>query len=385
MNRLITSCFLFFSSLSVAYAQGQGSNPSLNGGDATKVITTAVPFLNFTPDARSAGMGDVGAATKPGVNAAFHNPGKLVYNKDQFGASVSYAPWLSKIINDMGVSNLTGYYKISKEQAVGLNLQYFDLGKMTLTNDGGAGIGAVTVGESRPRELSLTGTYSRKLSKNFGVGLSLKYIYSNLADQIDDLEAGHSVAADIGAYYTKNLMVGSKEADIAFGLSITNIGGKMDYNLGNGQKGFLPTNLKLGTAYTHYLDPFNTLTLAVDFNKLLVPSVSDSTTANKSVVSGIFSSFGDSNDELKEIMISTGLEYSYKEIFSARAGYFHEHKDKGNRKYITMGVGFKYQVFGADFAYLVPTEQEHPLAETLRVTLLFKFGESENQSSIKGD
>ena len=381
MHKLSLSLIFFLASLAPAFSQGQSPSSSFTGADENKSILTGVPFLGITPDARGAGMADVGAATKPTANAAFYNPGKLVFNQKQMGVSVSYAPWLSKIIHDMGISNLTGYYKLSKEQAIGLNLRYFDLGSMTLTDAGG-----VVQGKSNPRELSLSGSYSRKLSKNFGVGLSLRYVYSNLADQIADLEAGHTVAADIGAYYTKKIMVGGSEADLAFGGSITNIGGKINYNV-DGQKSFIPTNLKLGTAYTHYLDPFNTLTLAIDFNKLLVPSVQDSATAEKSVLSGIFSSFGDTNfqEEIQEITIGTGIEYAYKDIFSARTGYFHEHKDKGNRKYITMGVGFKYQVFGADFAYLVPTEQDHPLAETLRVTLLFNFGESETRNSIKED
>lgn len=367
------------------------------GQDTTsRVITTAVGFLTITPDARVAGMGDAGAALSPDVNAIFWNAGKLAFNEQKMGFSLSYSPWLSKIVDDMSLSYLSGYYKIRDDQALGLELRYFDLGDIDLFDNMGNPTGNV-----RPREWALGGTYSRKLSDNLGIGVSLRFIHSNLTQNIaslgNDNKPGTSVAGDIAVYYQKDIQVGGTTSNLAFAGSITNIGGKISY-LNEDTKDFLPTNLKLGTAFKTNFDAYNTITLALDFNKLMVPTppiyetdengeivvdpngdpvILDGKDPNRGVISGMFGSFADApggfSEEMQEFMISIGAEYWYNNIFAARAGYFYEHQNKGNRKYFTVGLGFRYQVFGIDFAYLIPTQQEHPLAETLRFSLLFNF------------
>ena len=367
------------------------------GQDTTRrVITTAVGFLSITPDARVAGMGEAGAAISPDANSIYWNAAKLAFVENKIGFSLNYTPWLGKIVNDMSLSYLSGYYKLSDDQAVGMELRYFDLGDIDLFNDIGAPTGSV-----RPREWSIGGTYSRKLSEKLGVGVSLRFIHSNISQNIaslgSDAKAGTTVAGDIAVYYQTDLQMGASTSNIAFAGSISNIGGKITY-LNEGSKDFIPTNLRLGTAWTANFDAYNTITLSLDFNKLMVPtppiyetdengdivydpngdpSILRGKDPDRGVISGMFGSFFDAPDgfeeEMQEIMIAFGAEYWYNQLFAARAGYFYEHMNKGNRKYFTVGLGFRYQVFGIDFAYLIPTEQEHPLAETLRFSLLFNF------------
>jgi len=367
------------------------------GQDTTRrVITTAVGFLSISPDARAAGMGDAGAAISPDANSIHWNAGKLAFVESNIGFSLNYTPWLGKIVDDMSLSYLSGFYKLSEDQAVGMELRYFDLGDIDLFNDIGAPTGSV-----RPREWSIGGTYSRKLSEKLGVGVSLRYIHSNISQNIaalgSDTKPGTSVAGDIAVYYKTDLQMGASTSNIAFAGSISNIGGKISY-LDEANKDFLPTNLRLGTAWTANFDAYNTITLSLDFNKLMVPSppiyetdengdivydpngdpvILKGKDPDRGVISGMFGSFFDAPDgfkeEMQEMMISVGAEYWYNNLFAARAGYFYEHQNKGNRKYFTLGLGFRYQVFGIDFAYLIPTQQEHPLAETLRFSLLFNF------------
>lgn len=367
------------------------------GQDTTRrVITTAVGFLSISPDARAAGMGDAGGAISPDANSTFWNAGKLAFVESNIGVSLNYTPWLGKIVDDMSLSYLSGFYKLSDDQAVAMELRYFDLGDIDLFNDIGAPTGSV-----RPREWSIGGTYSRKLSEKLGVGVSLRYIHSNISQNIaalgSDTKPGTSVAGDIAVYYKTDLQMGASTSNIAFAGSISNIGGKISY-LDEANKDFLPTNLRLGAAWTANFDAFNTITLSLDFNKLMVPTppvyetdangdiVYDSNgdpvilrgkDPDRGVISGMFGSFADAPDgfseEMQEIMIAVGAEYWYNNLFAARAGYFYENANKGNRKYFTIGLGFRYQVFGIDFAYLIPTQQEHPLAETLRFSLLFNF------------
>lgn len=367
------------------------------GQDTTRrVITTAVGFLSISPDARAAAMGDAGGALTPDANAIHWNAAKLAFVENNIGFSLNYTPWLGKIVDDMSLSYLSGYYKLSEDQAVGMELRYFDLGDIDLFNDIGAPTGSV-----RPREFAIGGTYSRKLNEKLGVGVSLRFIHSNISQNIatigDDSKPGTSVAGDIAVYYNTDLQMGASTSKLAFAGSISNIGGKISY-LDESTKDFLPTNLRLGTAWTANFDAYNTITLSLDFNKLMVPSppiyetdengdivfdpngdpvISKGKDPNRGVISGMFGSFADAPDgfseEMQEIMIAFGAEYWYNELFAARAGYFYEHQNKGNRKYFTVGVGFRYQVFGLDFAYLIPTQQEHPLAETLRFSLLFDF------------
>jgi hypothetical protein len=332
-----------------------------------KAITTAVPFLSITPDARHAAMGDVGVATTADANAAYWNAGKLVFVDKKYGGSFSYTPWLGKIVNDMWISSLAGFYRINQTRAVAASLKYFDLGEISFKGNNNEDLG-----DFNPKEAAFDATYSQMLSENLGVGITGRYIFSNLtgAFSAQDAQAGNSVAADIGIFYTKPLQ-SAKNSTLSLGAQISNIGAKISYT-DNNNKDFLPTNLRLGGAFTTQLDPFNTMTFIVDFNKLMVPTVDE----NQSLLSGMFGSFTDADaaEEFREIMTSMGVEYWYREIFAARLGYFLEAEDKGNRKYLTVGAGFRKNNFGFDVAYIVPTNQrEHPLAETLRFTILLQI------------
>lgn len=368
--------------------------------DDRRVITTAVPFLGFAPDARASGMGDVGVATTADASSVHWNNGKLAFIENSIGGSISYSPWLANIVDDMGLYYLNGYYKIDRLQAVSVSMRYFDLGEIQKTN-----IEGISDGVEFPREYAFDATYSRKLSENLGLGATLRYIRSNLIGSLTGLsQAGTSVAIDIGSYYKTDVRLGATNAVWSSGIHFSNIGQKVTYTTDEFAD-FLPMNLRLGTALELELDPFNKLTLAVDFNKLLVPTPPvylfnddgtpdidpvtgeqrfDGTDPNVGYLSGMFSSFGDAgaSEELQEVMIGFGAEYWYRELFAARAGYFYESEKKGGRQYITLGVGFRYQKFGIDFSYLAPTSQNHPLAETLRFSLLFNFDKVEDSSDL---
>lgn len=356
-------------SLQVFSQTGGVSQPGQLAGQQ-RAITTAVPFVGITPDARHAALGDAGVATSPDANAAYWNAGKLVFiDGKKYGGSFSYTPWLGKIVNDMWISSLSGFLKIDQEQAVAVSLKYFDLGEISFR-----GYNNEPLGDFNPKEAAFDATYSRKLTESFSIGLSGRYIFSNLTGAFtgSDAQAGNSVAADIGVFYTK-LLQSTRNSTLSLGAQISNIGAKISYT-DNNNKDFLPTNLRLGGAYTTELDPYNSITFVLDFNKLMVPSPGTSR-SNVSLLNGMFGSFtdapGGAREELEEVMTSAGVEYWYRNIFAGRIGYFNEHVDKGNRKYLTVGVGFRKNNFGIDVAYVVPTnEREHPLAETLRFTLL---------------
>lgn len=392
-SKAIAKYLLFILSLSSFSLFGQTTPPNVVGqNDDFRVITTAVPFLGITPDARAGAMGDVGVATSADANSVHWNPAKLVFIEYNVGFSLSYSPWLSKIINDMSLSYLSGYYKISQEQAVAVSLRYFDLGEIFFTNDQN-----IQQGRFNPKELAIDATYSRKLTNELALGVTARYVHSNLTGSFSsstiEAQPGNTAAVDIAVYYTKDF----QNSNLSFGANISNIGAKLSYS-NEDNKDFIPINLRLGSAYTMYLDPYNSITFALDFNKLLVPTppiyaenpdgtpvydndgnrvIESGKDPNRALLSGMFGSFADAPDgfseEMQEIMIAFGTEYWYNNTFAARVGYFYEHSNKGDRKYFTMGVGFRYNVFGVDFAYLVPTEQEHPLAETLRFSLLFNF------------
>ena len=352
----------------------------VTGQDSTRtIITTAVPFLTITPDSRAAGMGDAGVATSADANSSYWNPGKLVFIDKGFGFSTSYTPWLAKITNDMKLMYLSGFYKIDRNQVVSASLKYFDMGAIQF-NHGPAT--ADLDGRYNPREYAFDITYSRLLTEHFALGGTLKYIRSNLAGAnpyFPDARPGTSVAVDMGAFYTKQFT--SRNATLSLGGSITNLGSKMTYN-SPANKDFIPTNLRIGGAYKTELDPLNSLTFVLDFNKLMVPSPQpDNSNRSKPLLSGIFGSFSDARggfaEEMREITISSGMEYWYNNFFAARLGYFFEAKDKGNRKYFTTGLGFRYEspnrdMFGLDIAYMVPTTiGQSALAETLRFTLFY--------------
>jgi hypothetical protein len=351
-------------------------------------ITTAVPFLAISPDARHAAMGDVGVATSADANSAYWNPAKLVFIDKKYGGSLSYTPWLGKIVNDMSISYLSAFIKPKREQAFGVAIKYFDLGEIIFTDDHN-----VKINDFNPREFSFDLTYSRLLTEELSVGLSARYIYSNLTGAFSsggiDAKPGHSVATDVGVYYNKQIKRSANNSYLSLGATISNIGAKISYTNADNED-FLPTNLRLGGAYTTELDLYNKITFALDFNKLLVPTppITDESGQivygkddDRSLLSGMFGSFADAPDggseELREVMTSAGVEYWYDNTFAIRLGYFNEAKTKGNRKYMTAGVGFRKNQFGIDVAYLVPTnKRDHPLAETLRFTLLFQINET---------
>lgn len=383
MNKLRVA-ILFLLSLGIHFCAFSQAN--LIGQDSTnKVITTAVPFLTITPDSRAAGMGDAGVATSPDANSAYWNSAKLAFIEKSYGVSGSYTPWLGKIINDMSVFYLTGFYKITREQTVAASMKYFDLGEIQFNN--GPSVNDF-LGRFNPREFAFDVTYSRLLTEQFSLGGALRYIHSNLTGAFSsggiDARPGNSVAVDVGVYYTKPLV--SSNSALSLGATITNIGGKISYSDAN-NKDFIPTNLRLGGAYKTELDAFNSLTFALDVNKLLVPSPTPGS-KSKALLSGIFGSFSDASggfsEEIREFSVSSGIEYWYNNTFAGRLGYFLEAKDKGNRKYLTAGVGAKIQKFGIDVAYLVPTnKRENALAETIRFTVMMYFdGKPQNEESV---
>jgi hypothetical protein len=379
----------------------------LTGGINT--ITTAVPFLLITPDSRAGGMGDAGVATSPDANSIHWNASKLAFVDKQMGFAVSYTPWLRNLVPDINLAYLSGYYKAKKDQVFAGSLRYFSLGDITFTDVVGN-----TIGQFRPNEFALDAAYARKFSKHFSGGMAVRYIYSNLTNGVDVLgaatHAGKSGAVDISGTYRKDdLKLGDKKSIFCIGLNISNIGAKIAYS-GSAKSDFLPINLRLGTSLTLNLDEYNTVVFALDVNKLLVPTppqwkidsaghpavdaagnreIAYGKDPYRSITSGIFGSFSDApggyKEELREINYSTGIEYWYDKQFAARMGFFYEDPTKGNRKYFTLGAGVKYNVFGLDFAYLIPTDQRNPLENTLRFTLFFDFDafKSQNEDPAK--
>ncbi|WP_375417886.1 type IX secretion system outer membrane channel protein PorV [uncultured Hymenobacter sp.] len=355
-------------------------------------ITTAVPILTLSPDARGAALGEAGAATSPDANAAFYNAGKLGFVPYKYSVSLSYSPWLRKVTDDMSLQSIAGYGKIGERSAVAASLTYFALGNIDY-RDGNN----INTGNFDPKEFAFTVSYGQKLSDNFGLGVSARYVRSNLigAYGSNDAQSGNSLAVDLGAYYSRGLTIGAGVYNLALGGAITNIGNKMTY-ADPENASFLPTNLRLGTALTREIDQYNKITLTFDANKLLVPSpyYEDGVAANdpriearnderaqKSIISAALGSFSDApggfKEELREINLSGGAEYSYNDLVMARVGYFYEAPDKGDRQYLSLGLGVRYQVFGIDGTYLVPNARQNPLSETIRVSLHFNFNKLE--------
>jgi hypothetical protein len=360
-------------------------NGTLVGQDSTnRIITTAVPFLTITPDSRAAAMGDAGVATSADANSAYWNSAKLVRIDQGFGGSASYTPWLGKIINDMYIFYLSGFYKINREQAVAVSMKYFDLGEIQFNKGPNP---QDLLGRYNPREYAFDVTYSRLLTENFSIGGALRYIHSNLTGSgiagTADSRPGNSLAVDFGVFYTKQLI--NNNSSLSLGANVSNLGNKISYSDAS-SKDFIPANLRIGSAFKTDLDPYNSLTFALDFNKLMVPSPYPGSKATP-FLQGTFQSFTDARggfkEEMHEITTSLGIEYWYRQIFAGRAGYFYEAFDKGNRKYLTAGVGFHMNVFGVDLAYVVPTnKRELPTAEQLRVTIMIMLAKraSEDES-----
>lgn len=384
---LLTTAFTGFFNL----LYGQLTNPGQTDG-RSNTINTAVPFLRISPDARSGAMGDAGIAISPDANATFWNLAKLPFAKTDAGASITYTPWLKELVNDVFLAYLSGYKQLDETQAVGTSLRYFDLGNIQFRDMRGE-----FQGNFHPREFSFDVGYARKLSEEWSMGVALRYIYSNLASGTSrdgvTFKPGQAVAGDISAFYThESEYYGGQSSTWNFGITITNLGTKIAYSNDAQFKNFIPTNLGIGGAYTYQFDDYNKLTFALDINKLLVPTP-DTIDANdnntwdykeQSVVSGIFSSFGDApggfHEELNELMYSIGAEYWYNDLFAIRAGYFNENKHKGDRKFFTLGLGLKYDIFGINFSYLVPSGsgvQRNPLSNTLRFSLIFDLGEEQ--------
>ncbi|MDB5262286.1 MAG: hypothetical protein JWQ14_1567 [Adhaeribacter sp.] len=362
----------FYLLLSLIYSGAYAQNQSTTGSDIS-TITTAVPILTVSPDARAAAMGDAGVATSPDANALHWNPAKLGFVKNDMSVSLSYSPWLANIIDDMSLSYLSFQKRVSPRAAFSASLRYFDLGDIQFTDDAGNPLNIYN-----PKEYAADLGYGQQLSDNLSVGVAARFIHSNLSAGISDSKPGNSAAVDIGVYYTNDLTLGARDYNLSLGGNISNIGAKIAYTNAD-RKDFLPTNLKLGTALTMNLDPYNKFTLAIDANKLLVPS--QDSTGNISVPRALFSSFGDARkgfqEELQEVSLSTGLEYWYNDVFAARAGYFYESPTKGDRHYLSMGLGMRYQKFGIDVAYLVPNSRNNPLANTVRFTLVLNIDKEE--------
>jgi hypothetical protein len=361
------------------------------------VITTAVPFLTITPDARAAGMGDCGVATFADVNSMHFNPSKYAFVEKKTGLGISYTPWLRQLVPDVSLSYISVYGKINEQSTAALTMRYFSLGSIQFTDDYGA-----SLGDQKPNEFAIDGAYATKLSEKFSMGVALRFIYSNLVPNLPviggtQVKAGVSGAGDISAYYKDKTKFQGYKMDYAFGGCIQNMGAKISYT--NSQnKDFIPTMLRLGASANLELDQYNTLMITTEVTKLLVPTLpaylknsrgEDSLdakgqriiefgrNANVGVVKGMYQSFYDApggfKEEMKEYNWSVGLEYWYDKQFAIRTGFFHEPLTKGNRKYFTFGAGLRYNVFGLDFTYLVPLGQQHPLQNTLRFSLVFDF------------
>ncbi len=410
---LALAALLFNSQLSHAQI-----NPGQLGGKELNTITTAVPFLLIAPDSRAGAMGDIGCATSADVNSQSYNPSKYVFSKNTFGISISYSPWLRKLVNDINLLYLSTYWKITDMDAIAFSLRYFSLGDIQFTDDYGE-----PMGNQSPNEFALDFTYSRKLIDQLSIAITPRFIYSNLtAGQFvggQETKPGLAGAADLSFFYEQDFRTkGLEGSTLRAGLCISNMGNKMSYSSGTLRRDFLPANLRLGLGYEMAFDEYNKLTINGEINKLLVPTnpvyATDSITGriiydeynnpvilagmdpDVSVPQGIFQSFYDApgigyngvnasvfGEEMAEINWALGAEYSYRDLFFFRLGYFHESKYKGNRQFLTVGAGLKYNIFNIDISYLFSTNgQQHPLANTLRFTLSFDF-KSFNRDEIK--
>ncbi|MGB1103279.1 MAG: type IX secretion system outer membrane channel protein PorV [Crocinitomicaceae bacterium] len=365
-------------------------------------ITTAVPFLIIAPDSRASGLGDAGAATSPDANSFHWNTSKLAFSKEKAEFGVSYSPWLRQLVDDIHLSYLSGYTKVGRNHTFGGSMRYFSLGNITFTDEQGN-----LIREFSPNEFELLGGYAFKLSDRSAIGFNGKFVFSNLTGGINagtiDTKPGVAGAVDLSySYFNDDIEVGGRDATLSFGTTISNIGNKMAYTV-DADRDFLPTNLRLGSALKVDFDEYNSVTTTFDFNKLLVPTlpardgegeIISGKENNVGVTLGMIQSFydapgnvvSDENDnflvengsrfreELNEITVGGGLEYWYGDVLAVRGGYFYEHRAKGDRKYFTFGAGIYYSVFGIDVSYLAAIRRTNPLANTVRFSLKFKFG-----------
>ena len=408
----VVAVFLFsgFSGLQAQLTPGEVSQQvQLN------TITTAVPFLMIGPDSRSGALGDAGVALSPDANSLHWNPAKMAFSENEVEFSLSYAPWLRALVDDMNLAYLSGVKRINKRQVWGAALRYFSLGNITFTDETGT-----TIRDFQPAEFSLDVGYSQKLSDKFSGGIAGRFINSNLTGGTNVLGAnskpGRSVAVDISAFYSNpRTKFAGRDAAFNWGVNISNIGAKMSYSE-SADRDFIPTNLKLGSALTMKLDEYNSLTFTADANKLLVPTspiydqesgvnIVSGYDPNVGVATAMMQSFYDApgivnfnqdgtytveegsilREEIREWNIGGGIEYLYNDVFAFRTGFFNEHYSKGARQFITLGAGIKYTVFTVDLSYLISTRQQNPLANTLRFTLRLQFSDLVNSSGDSED
>jgi hypothetical protein len=382
MKRVFTLLTILTLTVATASAQKDSYNP----------IYTGVNSLNIAPDARGGSLGDVGVATTPDVNSQYWNPAKYPFAISRGGVGISYTPWLRKLVNDMGLAYLAGYCRLGDYQALSGSLRYFTLGDVPVTTSDD-GLGSYSI---KPYEMAVDVAYSRMLSPRLSASVALRYIYSDLAYKLDeDVTPGSAFAADLSLYYSNYVILAQRECMFSWGINLSNIGTKISYDGGNTSQ-FLPANMRIGASLLAPIDNYNTISLNVDLNKLMVPTrptyeqykekYGDNMTQSDytewiqtegyndiSSIKGIFKSFSDApgglKEELQEIQWSAGLEYCYNERFSLRAGYHHESANKGNRKYFSFGAGFNVSAFSIDAAYLVSTAQSNPLDQTLRISV----------------
>lgn len=411
---ILVAGFVIFSN--VLFGQTSSAIIGQKTGEDLNTITTAVPFLMISPDSRSGAMGDVGVSLSSDANASHWNPAKLAFAENELEVSLSYSPWLRKLVSDMNLAYLSGYRKLNDNSTLGMSLRYFSLGSITFTDIQGS-----TIRDFKPSEFAIDATYAIKLSDKFSGGITSRFINSNLTGGTSvggaDSKPGRSFAVDVSGYYINdNIQVGGIDAEFAAGFNISNIGAKMAYT-NTSDRDFIPTNLRIGPSLTLNLDEYNKLTFALDVNKLLVPTppvfFRDSTGApvfdpntgqfliaagkdpNVGVASGIFGSFSDApgdvtifqngdvevakgsvfKEELREINFGGGIEYWYLNQFALRAGYFYEHPTKGDRQFLTFGVGLKFKTLTFDGSYLVAAQNTNPLANTIRITLSLNFAD----------
>ena len=379
MNKPVRIAILLFSfSLLVSTARAQKEKE-----DMFNPVNSAVTSQTIAPDARAGSMGDVGAATDPDVNSQYWNPAKYPFNISRAGVAINYTPWLRQLVNDIDLAQLVGYYRIGDYSAVSASLRYFSLGEVQLSESGNG----MTI---NPYEMSVDVAYSLMLSEKFSLAAAVRWIYSDLTyDYTDDTSPASAFAADIACYYQNYINLGSRECQLGLGMNISNIGSKITFG-GSDRSEFIPTNLRLGASLMIPIDDYNRISFAADANKLLVPTYPQQKDGESSAdydarvekdyydvssISGIFKSFSDApggfSEELKEIQWSAGAEYVYNDKFALRAGYHHESESKGNRKYFTVGAGFKMSVFSLDAGYVIATAKSNPLDQTLRFSLSF--------------
>lgn len=378
MKRHISIAILLFCSIITAVAQDKQNmfNP----------VNTSVTSQTIAPDARSAGMGDVGVATDPDATSQFWNPAKYPFCISRAGVALNYTPWLRQLVSDMDLAYLSGYYRIGDYSAVSGSLRYFSLGEV-ITSSGQAGENDMTI---TPYEMSLDVAYSLMLSETFSISAGVRWIYSDITyDYTEETTPASAFAADLSCYYQNYINLGQRECQLGLGMNISNIGSKITFG-GSDESEFIPTNLRLGASLMIPVNEYNRFTIAADANKLLVPTYPkqgvdepDNEYEERrrrdyydvSSISGIFKSFSDAprgfKEELEEIQWSIGAEYVYNDQFSLRAGYHHESENKGNRKYFTVGAGFKMNVFSLDAGYVIATAKSNPLDQTLRFSLTF--------------